>query len=78
MSEKTEPAAVVDVPEAEAWLDGEEARQAREQFRRTIERIGERNKDKDPDEEMAFITEIVEEVRQERYERKQRGAEDGR
>ena len=77
MSEKTEPTAVVDAPAPETWRDGEEARQARERFRRTIERVGERKKDKDSDEVLRQVTEIVEEVRQERYERAQREAKDG-
>jgi prevent-host-death family protein len=37
----------------------------------TIERVAERNADKDPDEIYQFVTEIVEEVRQERYEKEQ-------
>jgi hypothetical protein len=49
-----------------------------ERFWQTIEEIRERNKDKDPDEEFAFITQVVEEVRQEQYERAQREAKDGR
>ncbi|HEU5434641.1 MAG TPA: hypothetical protein VFU81_23405 [Thermomicrobiales bacterium] len=48
----------------------EQERQRRlDAFREAVERIGERNKALDPDEELAFITEIVEEVRQEQYER---------
>jgi hypothetical protein len=47
-------------------------RTARERAWAVIERIGERNADKDPDEELAFITEVVEEVRQELYEQAKR------
>ena len=36
-----------------------------------IQQIGERNADMDPDEVMRIVTEVVEEVRQERYEREQ-------
>lgn len=39
-----------------------------EHFWQIIDRIQERNADKDPDEELAFITSVVEEVRQERYD----------
>ncbi len=45
---------------------------------RAIDRIRERNADKDPDEVLANVTRIVEEVRQERYEREQREAQDHR
>jgi PHD/YefM family antitoxin component YafN of YafNO toxin-antitoxin module len=46
-----------------------------EQFERdwqTIQRVQERNADKDPDEVLRVVTAVVEEVRQERYERRQR------
>jgi hypothetical protein len=43
----------------------------RERFWQVVEEIGERNADKDPDEVMHLVTEEVEEVRQERYEREQ-------
>ncbi|MGH2531413.1 MAG: hypothetical protein ACRDJW_03805 [Thermomicrobiales bacterium] len=50
----------------------------REQQRATdwsvIDRIRERNKDKDPDEVLADVTAVVEEVRQELYEREQQQA----
>ncbi len=42
------------------------------QFWRTVDEIRERNADKDPDAEYAIITQVVEEVRQERYEEQQR------
>ena len=41
----------------------------RERFWRAVERIGKRNADKDPDDVLRDVTEVVEEVRQERYER---------
>ncbi|MGH2557718.1 MAG: hypothetical protein ACRDJH_01530 [Thermomicrobiales bacterium] len=53
----------------------------REQWERAwaaIDRIRERNKDKDPDEVLADVTEVVEEVRQELYEAEQRAAANGR
>lgn len=66
------PVAVVISPEAYARLqtqEAERAQAARERFRRAAERIGERNRDTDPDEVLAAVTEVVEEVRRERYER---------
>ena len=50
-----------------------EQRQAenRERFWKVVEEIRARNADKDPDEVMRVVTEVVEEVRQERYEREQ-------
>jgi hypothetical protein len=45
---------------------------AHDRFWATVDRIRERNEDKDPDEVYADITAIVEEVRQERYEAEQR------
>ncbi len=43
----------------------------RERFWELVQEIGEQNADEDPDEVYRFVTEIVEEVRQERYEREQ-------
>jgi hypothetical protein len=74
MAKRGKPAAVIAKPEAET-LSEEERRQVMERFREAIERIGERNADKDPDEVMRIVTEVVEEVRQEHYEREQRAAE---
>lgn len=44
-------------------------------FWQTVDRIRERNADKDPDEELNFITDVVEEVRQERHEADRRKTE---
>lgn len=44
----------------------------------TIQRLQERNADKDPDEVLRVVTAVVEEVRQERYERQQRQDSGGR
>jgi hypothetical protein len=49
----------------------ERQEEARERFWKVVEEIGERNADKDPDEVMRFVTEVVDEVRQEQYEREQ-------
>ena len=43
--------------------------QAWRRFWAAVDRIRERNADKDPDEVCRDVTEVVEEVRQERYER---------
>lgn len=56
-------------------MSEDERRQVMERFWEAVERIGERNRDLDPEAELAFITEVVEEVRQERYEQAQREAE---
>ena len=70
------PVGVVISPEANDQLT--EQQQRRERFWQTVDQIRDRNADKDPDEEMAFITQVVEEVRQERYEREQREAQGDR
>lgn len=43
----------------------------RERFWEVVQEIRARNADQDPDEVLRVVTEIVEEVRQERYEREQ-------
>jgi hypothetical protein len=77
VTNKSRSTAVIARPTAEE-LTAEERAQVMERFRQTIERIGERNADKDPDEVMRIVTEVVEEVRQERYERARREASDRR
>jgi hypothetical protein len=47
----------------------ERSDEIRERFWQAVERIGRRNADKDPDEILRDVTEVVEEVRRERYER---------
>jgi len=49
--------------------------QAWQRFWATVDRIRERNVDKDADEVYRDVTEVVEEVRQERYERELAAAE---
>lgn len=74
VEKKGKPVAVVISPEEYEQLERE--RQAKlDRFWQTAERIAERNEDKDPDEVLADVTKVVEEVRQERYERKQRATE---
>ncbi len=65
-------------PEIDEQRPADEARQARNRFWQAAERIGERNRDKDPDEDLAFITQVVEEVRQERHVRSQSEPQGGR
>ena len=59
-----------DTPETRLRIEQRQA-ENRERFWKVVEEIGERNADKDPDEVMRVVTEVVEEVRQERYEREQ-------
>jgi len=47
-------------------------RQINQRFREAVDEIRRRNADKDPDAVLRDVTEIVEEVRRERYEREQR------
>lgn len=72
MNERAATAATV-APEAAVQLD--EERDQRERFWRAVDQIRELNKDEDPDEVLAFVTQVVKEVRQERHEREQRDAE---
>lgn len=61
-------------PRLVAMSPEEYARLRDDQFERdwqTIQRLQERNADKDPDEVLRAVTAVVEEVRQERYERQQ-------
>jgi hypothetical protein len=60
-----ETVAVVIPPEAYQKI-------AHDRFWTTVDRMRERNADKDPDEVYRDVTEVVEEVRQECYEREQR------
>src|SRR5690242_173040 len=78
VEKKGKPVAVVVSPEAYERIKAEEERQAAKDWA-TIDRLRERNKDKDPDAVLADVTEVVEEVRREMYaERKRRQAEGGR
>lgn len=66
-SKSTEDAITSDDCQRDAQRQAED----KERFWQLIQEIGERNADQDPDEVMGVVTEIVEEVRQERYEREQ-------
>lgn len=70
------PVAVVVSPESDEQIWSQE--EQRERFWRTVERIAERNRDMDPEAELPFITEVVEQVRQERYEQEQAQTKNGR
>src|SRR5262245_58255805 len=66
-----ETVAVVISPEAYQKI-------AYDRFWATVDRIRERNADKDPDEVYRDVTEVVEEVLRERYERERRRIADRR
>lgn len=53
----------------------EDDQEQRERMWRAIDRVRERNADRDPDEVRADVTRVVENVRRERYEQELRGAE---
>jgi hypothetical protein len=74
VTKKDESAVVAIRPEQ---CDQEQER-AMERFWQAADRIRERTADMDPDAELPFITDVVEEVRRERYERAQRKAQNGR
>jgi hypothetical protein len=57
-------------PDLEEQLQAEKERQRAEDWA-IIDQIAERNKHLDPDEVLRHVTEVVEEVRQELYEREQ-------
>jgi hypothetical protein len=67
MDEKTDTLTTVNTSDAE-----EEMAQLRLRARIAVERIGELNRDKDPDQVYMDVTAVVEEVRQEQYEAEQR------
>jgi hypothetical protein len=71
----SKPGTTIIEPETDEPLTEQEAR--RERFWQTVDQIRERNADKDPDAELAFITEVVEEVRREQHEREQTRARVG-
>jgi hypothetical protein len=73
-SQRGKPVAVAPSPETDEEISQQKLR---ESLWRAAERIQERNRDMDPEEELAFITEVVEEVRGERYEREQSQATRG-
>ena len=58
-------------PDLDEQVRAEKERQRAEDWA-IIDQIGERNKHLDPDEVLRHVTEVVEEVRQELYEREQR------
>lgn len=69
VQKQKKPAAVMSSPPATDGIEHARDRtDIKQRFWRTVDRIRERNADKNPEEEMAFITGVVEEVRQERYD----------
>jgi hypothetical protein len=78
MAQKREkPGSVIDRPDPSVKTRQQQDEIER-RFWQTVDRIRERNADKDPDEVLADVTRVVEEVRQERYEREQREAQNHR
>lgn len=73
MDQQRTPGAVIN-PETEELSEEEQAKQDWA----AINRFRARNAHLDPDEGLAFITQIVEEVRQEMYEESLRETEGGR
>jgi hypothetical protein len=77
MVEKRDTQIAVDInPDDREAMTDEERQILLDRFREVADRIGERNKDLDPDEVLAEVTAVVEEVRQEHYEREQREAKE--
>ena len=68
MEQERRSVAVAVGPKADEQIE----REQRERAWVAIQRIGERNVDTVPDEVLRRVTEVVEQVRQERYERAQR------
>lgn len=65
----------VTAPNAEnGRIDRPDDQEAWTRMWQVIDQIGERNQHLDPDGVYRHVTEVVEEVRQERYEREQRAA----
>jgi hypothetical protein len=71
MVQKTSKSAEVAVSELCEPVD-QERKEIRERFWWAVEQISKRNADKDPDEVLREVTEVVEEVRQEQYQRTRR------
>jgi prevent-host-death family protein len=72
VEKRGKPVAVMISPEDYSLL-----RRQREAAFSVIDRIRERNADFDPDDVLRDTTEVVEEVRQERYEQRQRAPQSG-
>lgn len=78
MVEKQDNPAAVTTESEGCELSQQERQRRLDRFWETVERIGERNKDWDPDDVLAEVTAVVEEIRQEQYEREQRAAKERR
>ena len=70
MEQERQSVAVAVGPKAEEQVEQEQRARAWV----AIQRIGKRNADTDPEEVLRRVTEVVEQVRQERYDRAQREA----
>lgn len=71
VQKKGKPVAVTISPEAFGKIE-QQQEDVEQRFWQTVDRIRERNGEKDPEEEVAFITGVVDEVRQERHDAAQR------
>ncbi len=74
MEGQRKPVATAIDPATEQPLQEQDERQARKRVWRAAERIAGRNRDRNPDEVLAAVTEVVEEVRQDRYGRERTGS----
>lgn len=77
VQKKGKPVAAMTSPEAFEHIE-QQQEDGKQRFWRTADRIRERNAEKDPEEEFAFITGVVEEVRQEHHDAAQRKTKDRR
>jgi hypothetical protein len=78
MAENNDTPIAVETSPDDCELSEQERQRRMDAFWEAVERIGERNKGWDPDEVLAEVTAVVEEVRQEQYEREQRAAKERR
>jgi PHD/YefM family antitoxin component YafN of YafNO toxin-antitoxin module len=76
VEKKGKPVAVV-ISRREFELMQQERDARREQAWQAVRRVQEANRDKDPDEVYRDVTDVVEQVRQERYEQEQRAGSRG-
>lgn len=66
-AKRGEPVAIVN-PGTDERIEGS-ADHVRERFWQAVDGIRERNRDKDPDEELTIVTDEIGEIRQEEYDR---------
>ncbi|MGH2615598.1 MAG: hypothetical protein ACRDJC_10195 [Thermomicrobiales bacterium] len=76
VQKKQKPLAVIETDDACQEID-QQREDAWERFWQTVDRIRARNAGKDPDDVLRDVTEAVEEVRREMYERERRAQSSG-